>query len=165
MSEPVIPPEDDLVFIDEAVPAVGTVPASGVQSVWRIIWTDGRKLPADPEPRFKGYSVGKWIDDYTFVAETVGMDEKTWIDNAGRPHSKDLRVEERFHRVDHDNMELTVTIDDPQMYTQPWLALNKFPLHLQSPDFDIREMFCSPSANAEYKKQVEDEVLPSTEKK
>ncbi len=128
-----------------------------MQSVWRIIWTDGRKLPEDPEPRFKGYSVGKWIDDYTFVAETVGMDEKTWIDNAGRPHSKDLRVEEQFHRVDHDNMELTVTIDDPQMYTQPWLALNKFPLHLQPPDFDIREMFCSPSANAEYNRQVGDD--------
>ncbi len=52
---------------------------------WRTIWTDGRELPKDPEPRFNGYSVGKWVDDYTFVVQTVGMNEKTWIDNRGPP--------------------------------------------------------------------------------
>ena len=87
--------------------------------VWRSIWTDGRELPKDAadDPRWYGYSVGKWVSDDTFVAQTVGLDERTWLDNTGRPHSKDLRVEERFHRVDHDTLELTVTIDDPQMYT------------------------------------------------
>jgi hypothetical protein len=122
--------------------------------VWRIIWTDGRELPKDPEPRWNGYSVGQWADDYTFVVQTVGMDERTWLDYAGRPHSSELRVEERFHRVNHDLMELTVTIDDPKMYTKPWLALNKFPLHLQPPAFDMREMFCSPSEIEDYNKQV-----------
>jgi hypothetical protein len=82
---------------------------------YRIIWTDGRELPKDPDPRWNGYSVGKWVDDYTFVVETVGLNPKSWLDHAGRPHSDALRVEERFHRVDHDNMELTVTIDDPKM--------------------------------------------------
>src|SRR6202007_34 len=100
------------------------------QRVWRVIWTDGRELPKDPDPSWYGYSVGKWVDDYTFVVETVGMNSRSWLDHAGRPHSEDLRVEERFHRVDHDTLELTVTIDDPKMYTQPWLGLNKFPLHL-----------------------------------
>ena len=76
----------------------------------------------DPEPRWYGYSVGKWVDDYTFVVQTVGMSDKTWLDNAGRPHSSELKVEERFHRVDQDHLELTVTIDDPKMYTKPWLA-------------------------------------------
>jgi len=42
------------------------------------------------------YSVGKWEDDYTFVVQTSGIDERTWVDRAGRPHSDDLRVEERF---------------------------------------------------------------------
>jgi hypothetical protein len=108
--------------------------------------------------------VGQWVDDYTLVVQTVGMSEKTWIDNAGRPHSGELKVEERFRRVDHDHLELTVTINDPKMYTQPWLALNKFPLRLQPRGFDIREMYCSPSDIAEYNKVIGDEVVAPPEK-
>jgi hypothetical protein len=118
--------------------------------VWRVIWTDGRELPKDPEPRWYGYSVGKWVDDYTFVVQTVGMNTKTWIDRVGRPHSADLRVEERFHRPDHDHLELTLTIDDPKMYTKPWVALDKFVFELQPPSFDVREMIWSPSEYEEY---------------
>jgi hypothetical protein len=132
---------------------------------WRVIWTDGRELPKDPEPRWNGYSVGKWVDDYTFVVETVGLNPRSWLDHAGRPHSESLRVEERFHRVDHDNLELTVTIDDPKMYTEPWQGLNKFPLHLQPPGFDISELICSPVDMAEYNRQVGNAVLPPSEKK
>lgn len=122
---------------------------------WRIIWTDGRELPKDSDsPRWNGYSVGKWVDDYTFVAQTVGLDERTWLDNAGRPHSSDLRVEELFHRVDYDTLELTVTINDPKMYTQPWQALNKFVLHRLPDDFDPEEFICSPSEVTEYNKSV-----------
>ena len=132
---------------------------------WRVIWTDGRELPKDPEPRWNGYSVGKWVDDYTFVVETVGLNPRSWLDHAGRPHSEDLRVEERFHRVDHDNMELTVTIYDPKMYTEPWQGLNKFPLHLQPADFDIPELLCSPIDMAEYNRKIGSVVLPAPEKK
>jgi hypothetical protein len=132
---------------------------------YRIIWTDGRELPKDPEPRWNGYSVGKWVDDYTFVVETVGLNPRTWLDHAGRPHSDELRVEETFHRVDHDNMELTVKITDPKMYTEPWLGLNKFPLHLLPSDFDMPELLCSPLDMAEYNKQVGDTVLSAPKKK
>ncbi len=135
---------------------------------FRNIWTDGRDFPPQKdimEPRWFGYSVGKWVDDTTLVVETIGLDERTWLDNAGRPHSGDLRVEERFHRVNHDIFELTVTIIDPQMYTKPWNALDKFPMRLQSADFDIREMLCSPSEQAEYDKQVSKPVLPDSQKK
>ena len=66
---------------------------------WRIIWTDGRDLPQDPAPRWNGYAVGKWVDDYTFVANYVGMDPRTWLDNVGRPHSDVRQMEERWHRV------------------------------------------------------------------
>ena len=41
-------------------------------------------------------TVWEWVDDYTLVIETSGMNERTWIDRAGRPHSADLRVEERL---------------------------------------------------------------------
>ena len=122
--------------------------------VWRVIWTDGRELPKDPEPRWFGYSVGKWADDSTLVVETNGTDERTWVDHAGRPHTGDLRVEERFHRVDHDHLEWSVLIDDPKMYTKSWLAMDQFPMKLQPSDFDVREMICSPSDFAEYNKLV-----------
>ena len=104
------------------------------------------------------------MDDYTFVVETTGLNPRSWLDHAGRPHSDALRVEERFHRVDHDNMELTVTIYDPKMYTEPWQGLNKFPLHLQPPDFDMPEFLCSPIDFAEYKKQIGNVVLPESRK-
>ena len=124
--------------------------------VWRVVWTDGREVPKDPDPRWYGYSVGKWVDDYTFVVQTSGTDERTWVDRAGRPHSGDLKIEERFHRVDHDHLELTVTIDDPKMYTKPWVAVDRLPFYLQPRTFDIREMICSPSENAAYNKLLGD---------
>jgi hypothetical protein len=122
--------------------------------IWRVVWTDGREIPKDPEPRWFGYSIGKWEDDYTFVVQTFGIDERTWVDRAGRPHSADLRVEEKFHRVDRDTLELTVTINDPKMYTKPWVALDKLPFKLEPPNFDVREMICSPSEFAEYNKII-----------
>jgi hypothetical protein len=124
--------------------------------VWRVIWLDGRELPKDPEPRWYGYSVGKWVDDTTLLVESSGLDERTWIDRAGRPHSSDLRVEERFHRVDHDHLEWSVTINDPQIYTAPWVALDKMRFELQPDDFDVREFICSPSEYQEYNKSVGD---------
>jgi len=130
---------------------------------WRVIWTDGRELPKlvdggvlvgneVREPRFYGYSVGKWVDDTTLVVQTVGMmpEDRVWLDITGRPISDALRVEERFHRVNHDLLELTVTIDDPKMYTKPWIAMNKFPMRLEDPHTDVMEVYCSPSEMEKY---------------
>jgi hypothetical protein len=126
---------------------------------WRMIWADGRELPKDPDPTWDGYSAGKWVENTTFVAQTNGTDERTWLDNAGRPHSDALRVEERFHRVDHDHMELTVTIDDPKMYTKPWVALDKQVFKLQPPDFSMAETRCSPSEMAAYDSLVSSPIV------
>jgi hypothetical protein len=104
------------------------------------------------------------VDDYTLVVETTGIDERTWIDNAGRPHSADLRVEERFHRVSPDTFELTLTIIDPKMYAKPWNALDKFPMRLQSDAFDLREMLCSPSEQASFDKEVSKPAIANTKK-
>jgi hypothetical protein len=120
---------------------------------WRVIWTDGRPLPKDPEPRWWGYSVGKWVDDHTLVAETVGVDDRTWLDNAGRPHTDAMRVEERYQRVDRDHLQMTITIDDPKYYQKPWVALDKLPLRLQPRSLEIHEMECSPSETAVYNKK------------
>jgi hypothetical protein len=132
---------------------------------WRVIWTDGREVPKlvdggvlvgkdVKEPRFYGYSVGKWVDDTTLVVQTVGTmaEDEVWLDGTGRPISDQVRVEERFHRVNQDRMEMTVTIDDPKMYTKPWLAMNKFELQLKDPHFDVTEMYCSISEMEKYNK-------------
>src|SRR5713101_4320804 len=124
------------------------------QRVWRVIWKDGRELPRDPDPQWYGYSVGKWADDYTFVVNTVGMDERTWLDNAGNPHSSELRVEERYHRLNHDTMELTVKIDDPKAYTEPWLGRDKFRLTLLPANTSFMEMICAPTEAEAYKKVI-----------
>jgi hypothetical protein len=118
--------------------------------IFRNIWMD-RELPKEiTEPRWFGYSVGKWTDPTTLVVTTVGLDESTWIDNTGRPHSDQLVVEETYHRLDEFNMDLTVKITDPVMYTQSWYPLKNFRLGMNSPDFDIREMICSVSQQALY---------------
>jgi len=67
-------------------------------------------------------------------------------------------VEETFHRVNADIVELTLTIDDPKMYTQKWTALNKFRLGLLPDSFDIREQLCSPSEAANYNTTQADAV-------
>jgi hypothetical protein len=134
-------------------------------TVWRVIWTDGRELPKlvdggvlvgkeVKEPRYYGYSVGRWVDDTTLVIQTLGMmgEDRVWLDITGRPISDQLRVEERVHRVDHDHLEWTVTIDDPKMYTKPWVAMDKFPMKLEDPHRDVMEQYCSPTEMERYNK-------------
>jgi len=118
---------------------------------WRVIWTDGRQLPANPDPRWYGYSVGRWEDDNTFVVTSNGTDERTWLDNAGNPHSDQLKVEERYHRVDGNSMELTVVIDDPKTYTRPWVGRDKLKLTLLPSSTDLMEMIPSASEAASVK--------------
>jgi hypothetical protein len=128
---------------------------------WRVIWTDGRQLPTNPDPRWYGYSVGRWEDDYTFVVQSVGMDERTWLDNGGNPHSADLRVEERYRRVAANTIELTVTIDDPKIFVKPWTPRNRLALRLMPPGTDLMEMIPSATEAAEYRESI---VAPAERK-
>jgi hypothetical protein len=92
---------------------------------WREIFTDGRALLAEPDlPRWYGYSVGKWEGD-EFVVETTGVDDRTWIDHFGYPHSFEMRLQERYRRVSANRIELTMTITDPKIYTKPWVSEKK----------------------------------------
>ncbi|MEQ1948846.1 MAG: hypothetical protein ABL995_16770 [Bryobacteraceae bacterium] len=95
----------------------------------RTIWTDGREPLKDPDiPRWWGYSTGKWEGD-TFVVDTYGFDERTWVDHFGYPHSTDMHLTERYKRTYYDTLELQMTIDDPKVYTKPWSSqLKKFRL-------------------------------------
>lgn len=130
--------------------------------VWREIWTDGRELPKDvggrsadsADPRWFGYSVGHWEGDYTFVVDTVGSDERTWLDAVGHPHSIAMKVQERYTRVDHNTLDMTMTIDDPKTYTKPFVITNARFRWL--PNQDLVEEICVPSLMQEYLKIIAD---------
>jgi hypothetical protein len=105
----------------------------------RQIYTDGRKLPLDPNPAWLGYSVGHWEGD-TLVVESAGFTDKVWIDALGHPVSESLRVQERFERRDFGHIDLQITITDPKMYTRP---ISFRVTELLVPDSDILEYFCT----------------------
>jgi len=95
--------------------------------VFREIWTDGRKLPANFNPdvrRWYGYSAGRW-EGNTLVVESGGFDDRAWLDQNGYPLSEQMRLEERYTRTDHDTIELKMTVTDPVMYMKPWVAETK----------------------------------------
>jgi hypothetical protein len=88
---------------------------------WREIWMDGRELP-DLEvydPKWNGYSVGHLEGD-TLVVESIGFDERSWLDKYGYPHSEEMHLVERYRRLDADTLELTMTLTDPVIYSKPW---------------------------------------------
>jgi hypothetical protein len=119
--------------------------------VVREIWTDGRALPADPDPLWYGYSVGKWVDD-TFVVESTGYDDRTWLGAVGYPHSETMHVEERYQRVDRDTLRFSLKIDDPQAYTKPWIALPRvFKLR---PRAEIHQGYCVASEENAFTKRI-----------
>jgi hypothetical protein len=125
------------------------------QRVWREIWTDGRELPKKvdakgaPDSKYYGFSVGHWEDDYTFVIDTTGLDERPWIDEVGHPQSSSARIQERYTRVDQYNMKLTVTVDDPKYYTKPWTWMTADFYWMKNQEF--AETFCIPSEGIEYR--------------
>jgi hypothetical protein len=86
--------------------------------LWRAIPTDGRKHPENLPPSFMGDSVGKWDGD-TFVIDTIGLNDRTWLDTAGHQHTDQIHVIERMRRTP-DTIQLEYTVDDPKMYAQPW---------------------------------------------
>jgi len=87
--------------------------------IYRQIFMDGRELPKDPNPSFMGYSVGRWDGD-TLVVESVGFNDRTWLDYGGHPHSEALRVTERIRRSNLGRLEVEVHLDDPKFYRRPW---------------------------------------------
>ena len=89
------------------------------QHTFRIIHTDGRSHPKDVDPTWFGDSIGKWDGD-TLVVDTIGLNDRTWLDTAGHEHSDQLHLVEKFQKIDNNNIKWTVTFEDPKFYTEPW---------------------------------------------
>ena len=101
----------------------------------RTVWRDGRKHPEDLDPTWMGHSIGKWDGD-TLVVDTVGLNDKTWLDPPGHPHSDALHVVERWRRPDQHTLVVDVTFDDPKAYTKSWTGQRTYQFH---PDWEIGE--------------------------
>jgi hypothetical protein len=125
------------------------------QRLWREIWMDGRALPkvvdvrGAPESRYYGYSVGHWENDYTFVIDTTGLDERPWLDAAGHPRSSSARIQERYTRTDQYNLQVTVIVDDPKFYTKPWTFMRANLYWMKAQEFV--ETLCIPSEAITYR--------------
>ena len=117
---------------------------------WREIWMDGRALPKDPDPRYMGYSVGRWQDDMLII-DTIGFNDKTWLDHVGHPHSEALHVVERITRIDGDTLQITFLFDDPKAYDKPWSAVPRI-LKL-TPARELVESFCVPGDSHVFEKE------------
>jgi hypothetical protein len=137
---------------------------------WRDIWTDGRKLPADPPiPRYLGYAVGRWEGD-TFVVESNGYEDRSWLAQTpvqrygtgkpgGFPHSDEMRIEERYKRLNYGALQVTLTITDPKVYTAPWTTNGAMALF---PNTELAENFCVPSDSINFNNE---NTIPTVPKK
>ena len=105
----------------------------------RQVFLNPRKTVSDPQPRWMGYSTGRWEGD-TLVVDSTGFTEKSWLDRIGHTHSDAMRVTERFRRRDFGHLEVEVTIEDPKTYTKPIKYLQKATL---TPEEDLMEYFCT----------------------
>lgn len=122
------------------------VPTPGVtfllyerDTTYRQVYTDERQLPKDPQPSWLGYSIGKWEGD-SFVVDTIGFNDRGWLDARAHTHSESMHLTERFHRIDFGHMEVRLTVDDPKTYTRPFTITLK--QHL-IPDSDLLESYCA----------------------
>lgn len=89
------------------------------QRTFRLIYTDGRAHPKDPDLTWFGDSIAAW-EGNTLVVDTVGITARTWIDTIGHEHSDQLHIVERFEPIDNNTIKWTVRYEDPVFFTQPW---------------------------------------------
>jgi hypothetical protein len=110
----------------------------------RQVYTDGREHRTDLAPMWMGDSIGRWEGD-TLVVDTTNFNDKGWLDRRGVPHSDQLHVEERFHLVDADNLQIDIRIEDPVALAEPWVS-QRF---LMRTDWQIEEHACKDNVNFE----------------
>jgi hypothetical protein len=132
------------------IPAAGEVIVLYERSHdFREIHMDGRGHPKDLDPSWWGHSIGRWEGE-TLVVDTVGMNDKTWLDYQGLPHSEALHVVERYRRVEHGTLQLDLTIDDPKAYTKSWGLTYIYKLK----PWDIGEEICTLSSEKNFEQGI-----------
>ena len=103
----------------------------------RHIYTDGRPLPADPDPTFNGTSIGRWEGD-TLVVESIGFSDVTTM-TRNTPHSDKMKIVERIRLTAPDVMSIETTVTDPEALTAPWVGNRTL---LRHREWTTREYIC-----------------------
>ena len=81
---------------------------------------------ANPKPSWYGDSVGHYEGD-TLVVDTIGLNDKTFLDNYRTPHTEKLHVTERWRLIENGaKIEVLLTIDDPDTFNEPFKALRQY---------------------------------------
>jgi hypothetical protein len=91
---------------------------TGDAGAHRVIYMDGRPHPVDPIPTWWGHSIGQWDGD-TLVVDTVGYNDKFWMDSRGTPHTEQMHTVERYTRVAWGALRHVFTLDDPGAFSRP----------------------------------------------
>jgi hypothetical protein len=96
---------------------------------------------ANPKPSWYGESIGRYENSDTLVVDTIGMNDKTFVDNYRTPHTTQLHVIERFKLIDGGRtIEVDVHIEDPGAFTTPWNAIQRY---RRVEDGPMAEMVCA----------------------
>ena len=112
----------------------------------RQVFLDGRGHPKDPNPSWMGHSIGRW-DGEVLVIDTVGFNDRSWLDPQGHPHTEKMRVTERLRRPDLGHLEIEFTIDDPGAYKKPWTMKRVADL---DPGDEVGEYVCENNKDPEH---------------
>jgi hypothetical protein len=91
---------------------------TGDSGAHRVIYMDGRTHPADAIPTWFGHSIGRWEGD-TLVVDTVGYNDRFWIDSRGTPHTEQLHTVERYTRINWGRLRHVFLLDDPGAFSRP----------------------------------------------
>jgi len=112
----------------------------------RRIWLDGRPLPKseDLESFFNGTAAGRY-EGKDLVVDVAGIKDQP-IDSTGVPHSDDLKVTERYRRVDAKTLNVEITLTDPAAYSQPMTTTATYKT-LDNPLWEPTEFICTPVTN------------------
>ena len=129
---------------------------------YRTIWTDGRALPKGADPAWYGFAIGHWESDDTFVVESAGFNDKTWLGSTGYPHSEEMRITERYRRVDRDTIAYDITVTDPKSYTQPIVGPRRM-MKLRAHDEMVEEI-CVPSEEQSFANRIAEPAVPKAPK-
>ena len=112
----------------------------------REIWTDGRQIPEDADPRWYGYAVGHW-DGNTLLVHSADYKEGTWLDQAGDPHDENMTLDEVITHPDAATLTDSMTLTDPTVYVAPLVSWQPQKFQLQEPKgvTELEEAYCVPS--------------------
>jgi hypothetical protein len=99
---------------------------------------------SSPEPSWYGESVGHYENGDTLVVDTIGLNDRTYVDNFRTPHTTQLHVVERFRLVDGgEALDVRVHVEDPGAFTMPWNAGQRYRRDRRKEEVPLHEMVCA----------------------